>query len=261
MAAPIHPTAIIEEGVQLGAGVEIGAYAFVGRGVTLGAGTKLHHHATVEGNTTLGEACQVFPYACIGGQTQDLKFKGGNPGVRIGHRNVFREYVTVHAATNDGDVTRIGDNNNLLASTHVAHDCVLGNHIVASNGVVLAGHVTIEDHVVLGGYSGVHQFCRLGTFAMLSAYAKLVHDLPPYLIADGIPASVRAYNKVGLERHGFNADQIERVRRLYRVLYRDGLNRTQAMEKLRSHEQSGSAEFQRMLTFAELSQRGLAPAP
>ncbi|MEO7599251.1 MAG: acyl-ACP--UDP-N-acetylglucosamine O-acyltransferase [Opitutus sp.] len=261
MAAPIHPTAVIEEGAQLGPGVEIGAYAFVGAGVNLGAGTRVHHHATVEGNTVLGEACQVFSYACIGGQTQDLKFKGGNPGLRIGSRNVFREYVTVHAATNDGDVTRIGDDNNFLAATHVAHDCVLGSHIVASNGAMLAGHVTVEDHVVIAGYAGVHQFCRIGAYAMLSACAKLVHDLPPFFIGDGVPASVRAYNKVGLERQGFSADQIERVRRLYRVLYRDGLNRTQGMEKLRTHEQSGSEEFQRMLKFAELSQRGLAPGP
>src|SRR6188768_3086464 len=123
MAALIHPTALLEAGVQLGSDVSIGAYAFVGAGVTLGDGCRLHHHASVEGNTVLGTSCEVFPFACLGGKTQDLKFKGGNPGVRIGHRNVFREYVTVHSATDDGDVTRIGDNNNLLASTHVAHDC------------------------------------------------------------------------------------------------------------------------------------------
>jgi UDP-N-acetylglucosamine acyltransferase len=259
MAALIHPTAIIESGAQLGADVQVGAYAFVGSGVVLGDGSRLHHHATVEGNTVLGKACQVFPYACIGGQTQDLKFKGGSPGVRIGERNVFREYVTVHAATNDGDFTVIGTGNNFLASCHIAHDCLLGNGIVLSNGVVLAGHVTIEDHVIIGGYGGVHQFGRVGSYAMLSAFAKLVHDLPPYFIADGIPAFVRAYNKVGLERHGFAPEQIERVRRIYRVLYRDGLNRAQALEKLRTHEQSASAEFQRMLAFAESSKRGLAP--
>ncbi len=141
MTSRIHPTAIVESGVQLGEGVEIGAYAFVGAGVTLGAGTRLHHHASVEGDTVLGAACEVFPYACLGGKTQDLKFKGGRPGVRIGDRNVFREYVTVHAATFDGDVTRIGSDNHFLASTHIAHDCVLGDHIVMSNGAVLAGHV------------------------------------------------------------------------------------------------------------------------
>jgi UDP-N-acetylglucosamine acyltransferase len=259
MAALIHPTAIIEPGAQLGANVAIGALAFVGANVVLGDGCRLHHHASVEGNTVLGTDCEVFPFACIGGVTQDLKFKGGNPGVRIGNRNVFREYVTVHAATDDGNYTRIGSENHLLASCHVAHDCVLGDEIVMSNGVVLAGHVTIEDHVVIGGYGGVHQFCRVGAYAMLSAFAKLVHDLPPFFIADGTPAVVRAYNKIGLQRHGFAADQLERVRRLYRVLYRDKLNRSQAMEKMRNHEEAGSAEFQRMLVFAEKSQRGLAP--
>jgi UDP-N-acetylglucosamine acyltransferase len=229
--------------------------------VKLGDGTRLHHHATVEGNTELGRACEVFPYACIGGKTQDLKYKGGNPGVRIGDRNVFREYVTVHAATNDGDFTTIGHDNNFLASTHVAHDCAIGSGIVMSNCVLIAGHVVVEDHVVIGGFGGVHQFCRIGAHAMLSATAKLVHDLPPFFIADGTPAVVRAYNKVGLERHGYTPEQLERVRRIYRVLYRSGLNRTQAIEQLAMHEHANTPEFQRMLGFAMKSERGLAPGP
>ncbi|MDO8540929.1 MAG: acyl-ACP--UDP-N-acetylglucosamine O-acyltransferase [Opitutaceae bacterium] len=259
MAARIHPTAMVEPGAQLGAEVELGAYAFVGAGVTLGAGTRLHHHASVEGNTVLGERCEVFPYACIGGKTQDLKFQGGNPGLRIGDRNVFREYVTVHCSTNDGDVTRVGSDNVFLASCHVAHDCVIGNHIVMSNGAMLAGHVGIEDYAIIGGYGGIHQFCRVGAYAMLSATAKLVHDLPPYFIADGKPAEVRAINRVGLERRGFTVEQLDRVKQIHRILYRDGLNRTQALEKLASHAASGTAEFQRMLTFAQTSERGLAP--
>lgn len=259
MAATIHPTAVIEPGAQLGADVAIGAYAYVGAGVTLGAGTRLHHHASVEGNTVLGERCEIFPYACIGGKTQDLKFKGGNPGLRVGDRNVFREYVTIHCATNDGDFTRVGSDNVLLGACHIAHDCVIGSHTVMSNGAMLAGHVTVEDHVVIGGYGGIHQFCRLGAFAMLSATAKLVHDLPPYFIADGTPAEVRAINRVGLERNGFTPEQLDRVKQIHRILYRDGLNRTQALEKLSSHPQAGSVEFQRILAFAQSSERGLAP--
>jgi UDP-N-acetylglucosamine acyltransferase len=259
MTATLHPTAIIEPGARLAPGVSVGAYGYVGAGVTLGADTRLHHHASVEGNTVIGERCEVFPYACIGGKTQDLKFTGGDPGLRIGDRNVFREYVTVHCATNAGDVTRIGSDNLLLASCHVAHDCVLGDHIIMSNGAVLGGHVIIEDHVVVGGYGGIHQFCRLGAYAMLSATAKLVHDLPPFFIADGTPAEVRAINRVGLERRGFNPEQVERVKQIYRILYRDGLNRTQALEKLATQPQASSAEFQRMLEFARKSERGLAP--
>jgi UDP-N-acetylglucosamine acyltransferase len=259
MAGKIHPTAIVEAGAQLGTDVEVGAFAYVGGSVTLGDGTKLHHHASVEGDTVLGRNCEVFPFTCIGGKTQDLKFKGGRPGLRIGDRNVFREYVTIHCATSDGDVTRVGSDNTLLASVHVAHDCVLGNHIVMSNGVLLAGHVTVEDHVVIGGYGGVHQFCRIGAYAMLSAMAKLVHDLPPYFIADGTPAEVRAINKVGLERNGFTAEQLDRVKQIHRTLYRDGLNRTQALEKLAAHPQAASVEFARVLAFAKASTRGLAP--
>ena len=259
MAGQIHSTAIVESGAQLSADVTVGAYAYVGAGATLGAGTHLHHHASVEGNTTLGAQCEIFPYACIGGKTQDLKFKGGNPGLRIGDRNVFREYVTIHCATNDGDVTRIGSDNVLLATCHVAHDCVLGSNIIMSNGAVLAGHVVVEDHVVIGGYGGIHQFCRLGAFAMLSATAKLVQDLPPFFIADGTPAEVRAINKVGLERNGFTPPQLDRVKQIHRILYRDGLNRSQALEKLAAHPEAASAEFQRVLVFAKASERGLAP--
>ena len=167
--------------------------------------------------------------------------------------------MTVHCATNDGDFTHLGSDNVLLGACHIAHDCVIGSHIVMSNGAMVAGHVTIEDHVIVGGYGGIHQFCRLGAYAMLSATAKLVHDLPPYFIADGTPAKVRAINQVGLERNGFTPEQLDRVKQIHRVLYRDGLNRTQALEKLESHPQVASAEFQRVLTFARASERGLAP--
>lgn len=259
MATQIHPTAVVEPGAELGEGVEIGALAFVGAGVQLGDGTRLHHHASVEGDTVLGKNCEVFPHANLGAKTQDLKFKGGRPGVRIGERNVFREFVTVHAATNDGEFTRVGDGNTFLAYGHIAHDCVLGSHIVASNSFGLAGHVIVEDHVTLGAMCGVHQFCRIGTHAMVSAYAKVVQDVTPYCIADGQPAAIRALNKVGLERRGFTAAQMERVKHLHRVLFRDGLNRAQALEKLAAHPDAASEEFRRVLAFAAASERGLAP--
>lgn len=258
MPTTIHPTAVVDPAAELGADVSIGPFAYVGAGVRLGDGVRVHHHASVEGNTHLGAACEIYPYANIGGKTQDLKYKGGDPGVRIGARNVFREYFTVHAATNKGEFTTVGDDNTFLAYGHIAHDCVLGSHIVASNGMMLAGHVVIEDHVVIGGYGGVHQFCRIGAHAMLSATAKLVQDLPPFFIADGTPAVVRAYNKVGLERRGFTTEQLERVKQIHRVLYRDGLNRSQALEKLRAHAHAATEEFQRVLAFAEKSERGIA---
>ncbi|MCR6656293.1 MAG: acyl-ACP--UDP-N-acetylglucosamine O-acyltransferase [Opitutus sp.] len=259
MASRIHPTAIVESGAQLGVDVEIGAYAYVGASVVLGDRTRVQHHATVDGNTHLGTDNDIFPYAFIGGKTQDLKYKGGNPGLRIGDKNVFREFVTVHCGTPDGAMTTVGSHNTILAYCHIAHDCVVGNHIIMSNYAGLAGHVTVEDYVVIGAYGGTHQFCRIGTHAMLAACAKLVQDLPPYFIAEGQPATIRMFNKVGLERHGFTPERLDRVKQLYRILYRDGLNRTQAFEKIKTHANADSAEFQAMLTFAAASERGLVP--
>lgn len=259
MAVKIHATAIVEPSVELGDDVEIGAFAYVAGKAVIGAHTVVHHHATVEGNTVVGTACEIFPYASIGAKTQDLKYRGGNPGLRIGDRNVFREYVSVHAATSDGLNTIIGNDNTILAYVHIAHDCRLGNHIVASNSVQIGGHVIIEDHVTLGGNSGVHQFCRIGAYAMISAYAKVVQDVAPFFIADGQPAVIRSLNKVGLERKGFSAEQLDRVKQIYRILFREGLNRTQALEKLGQPTYSQSAEVQRVLEFAAHSERGLAP--
>jgi len=259
MASQIHPTAIVEPSVQLGADVSVGAYAFVGGTAVIGDGSVLHHHATVEGNTVLGRQCEVYPFAAIGTKTHDLKFKGGNPGVRAGDRNVFREYVTVHYATRDGCFTKLGDDNVILAYSHVAHDCVIGSHLVMSSQSALAGHVVLDDHVNIGWGTGVHQFCRVGAHAMLGAMSKIVQDVPPYLIADGNPAVIRSINKVGLERSGFTAEQIERIKQLHRILFREGLNRGQAIEKLQKHAQAATPEFQLVLAFAAASERGMMP--
>jgi UDP-N-acetylglucosamine acyltransferase len=260
-AASIHPTAIVGPGAQLGADVEVGAYAFVGAGVQLGDGCVVHHHATVDGLTTLGPACELFPYACVGLKTQDLKYRGGRPGLRAGARNVFREFVTVHTATEDGDFTVIGSDNHFLAYTHVAHDCVLGSHIVASNNATMAGHVHVGDHVVIGGFGGIHQFCRIGRHAMISACAKVVKDVPPFMLADGTQAEIRGLNRIGLERAGFSSEQLERVKAAYKVLYRAGLNRSQALAELSARADAHSAELAELIAFAQASERGLSPGP
>lgn len=257
MATTIHPTAIVEPGAQLGAGVTLGAYSFVGRETTIGDGTTLHHHATVEGLTSVGQQCEIFPFTCIGTKTQDLKYKGGRVGVRIGDRNVFREYVSVHTATNDGEFTTIGDDNLLLAYCHVAHDCRLGNHIIASNEVGIAGHCIVEDNVTLGAKCGVHQFCRIGAYVMVGAMSKVVQDVPPFLIADGNPAIARSINKIGLERHGFAPERLEAVKHAFRLFYRAGHNRTQALEALNAHALASSDEFKAFLKFVTSSDRGL----
>jgi UDP-N-acetylglucosamine acyltransferase len=256
MASPIHPTAIIEPGATLAEDVVVGAYAYVGAKAVIGAGTILHHHANVEGLTTIGRECEIFPFACVGTKTHDLKFKGGDPGLVVGDRNVFREYVSVHGATKDGEFTRMGDDNVMLAYSHIAHDCVVGNFLVMSAQSALAGHVHVEDHVNIGWGTGVHQFCRLGSYAMLGGMSKIVQDVPPYVIADGNPAIARSINKVGLERNGFTPERLEAVKQVFRTVYRAGYNRTQALEKLRDHPLSGSAEFQHFLSFADRSERG-----
>jgi UDP-N-acetylglucosamine acyltransferase len=165
----------------------------------------------------------------------------------------------VHFATKDGAFTVLGNDNVILAYSHIAHDCVIGDHLVMSSQAALAGHVVIEDHVNIGWGAGVHQFCRVGAHAMLGALSKVVQDVPPFLIADGNPAVIRSINKVGLERSGFTPEQVERIKLIHRTLFREGLNRGQAIEKLQKHPQAASEEFQRVLSFAAASERGLMP--
>jgi len=254
----VHPTAIVEQGATLAPDVVIGAYAYIGAGVVLGPGCVVHHHATVEGNVVMGCNNHVWSYAFIGGKTHDLKFKGGNPGLRVGDNNEFREYVTVHPATEDGKFTIIGNNNHLLAYSHVAHDCVLGDHIVMSGQNALAGHVVVGDHAVVAWGVGVHQFCRIGCYAMAGAMSRNTRDVPPYMITEGVPAEVRAVNKVNLERNGFTREQITRIGRAYRIFYRDGLNRTQALEKIRATaDLFESPEVRNLVGFYETSARGV----
>ncbi len=254
----IHPTAIIEDGAELGKDVEIGAYAYIGPEVVLGDGCKVHHHGSVEGLTSLGAGNEVFPFACIGGKTHDLKYKGGKPGLKIGDQNVFREYVTVHAGTNDGEYTEVGSHNHILAYSHVAHDCVIGDHLVMSSHAALGGHVIVGDHVNVGWGAGLHQFVHIGSYAMVGACSKVVQDVPPYMLADGNPAHVRFINKIGLERHGYSLADMDLARSVFKILYRQGLNRGQARAALYEHPKVDSQMVQVMLAFMASSDRGLA---
>lgn len=255
----IHPTAIIEEGAELGDGVSVGPYAFIGSQVRLGDRCVVGHHATITGRTVTGPDNEIFPYACVGMKTQDLKYQGGDPGLRIGSGNVFREFCTIHCATAAEDETVIGDRNHFLAYTHVAHDCCLGNGIIMSNNATLAGHVKVGDRVVMGGFAGVHQFCRVGELVMIGGMTKVTQDVPPFLIADGNPASIRAINSVGLERAGYSAENIELIRRIHRLVYREGLNKSQAITRLGEHEMAGHDLFQMVRTFLENAGRGIVP--
>lgn len=258
MEAKIHPTAIIEAGAQIDEGVTIGAYAFIGDHVQIASGTEVMHHATVDGNTILGKDNEIHPYAYIGGKTHDLKYKGGIHRLKIGNHNVFREYATVHCATAEDLLTEMGDHNVILAYSHIAHECKVGNHLVMSSHAALGGHVEVGHHVNVGWGVGIHQFCRLGDHCMAAATATVLQDIPPFFTASGNPAEVRGINKVGLQRAGFSEDAISGVRMAYKELYKKGLNRSQAIQSIDDSGLSQIKEVQELIAFIKASERGIA---
>jgi len=253
----IHPTAVIHPGAKIGEGCQIGPYCVIGEHVTLGADCKLHSHVVIDGHTTLGSGNVIYPFASIGLQTQDLKWKGGTTWTRIGNNNTFREYVTIHSATSDGDATVVGSDNNILAYCHIAHDCQLGNHIIMSNVGTLAGHVKVEDHAIVGGLAAVHQFCRIGTMAIIGGCSKVVQDVPPYMLADGNPAETRTVNKVGLERNGVSEEAQAALKQAYKIIFRDGLTISNALVRIEA-ELPKLPEVLHLLEFARTSERGLS---
>jgi len=237
--AIVHPTAIVDATAELADDVAIGPYAILGRSVRIDAGSIVGPHAVIAARTTLGKRNQVFQFASIGEIAQDRKYAGEPTTAVIGDDNVFREYVSVHAGTVQGrGETTIGNSNLFLAYTHVAHDCVIGNHTTWSNNAQIAGHVHIADWVVMGAFSGVHQFCRVGAHAMLGAFAVVLQDVPTYTIVQGYPAQPKGPNSEGLRRRGFSAEEILAVRRAYKTLYREGLALEDAKAKLRSAAES-----------------------
>jgi UDP-N-acetylglucosamine acyltransferase len=253
----VHPTAIVHPSAKLGADCAIGPYCIVGEHVALGDGCKLHSHVVIDGHTTLGKANEIFPFASLGLKTQDLKWKGGVTRVEIGDRNTFREGVTIHSATDDGGVTRVGSHNNMLAYVHVAHDCLVGDHVIMSNLATLAGHVTVEDHAIIGGLAAVHQFCRVGKFAMIAGCARVLQDIPPFMMAEGSPASTRTVNKVGLARHGVSEAAQAALRQAYKLIFREGLTLTNALVRVET-ELPPLPEVQHLVSFIRNSQRGIA---
>jgi UDP-N-acetylglucosamine acyltransferase len=253
----IHPTAIIDPRADVGDDCEVGAYCIVGPDVKLGQGCRLHSHVVLSGYTTIGPRCEFYPFACVGFKTQDLKWKGGACHLQIGSDNVFREHVTVHTATGDGGVTRVGSHNNFLAYSHIAHDCIVGNHTIFSNNGTLAGHVVVEDHAIIGGLAAVHQFCRIGAMAIIGGCSKVVQDIPPYVIADGNPAAVRGINKVGLERNAVSEDVHRGLREAYKIIFRSGLTVGNALDKVRA-EVPTSKEIEHFIDFCRKSERGIA---
>ena len=253
----IHPTAIVHANAQIGADCEVGPYCVVGEHVTLGKNCRLHSHVVIDGHTALGEGNEIFPFACIGLKTQDLKWKGGVTRTQIGDHNTFREYVTVHSATGDGEVTTVGSHNHILAYCHLAHNVVLGDHIIMSNVATLAGHVVVEDYAVIGGLAAVHQFCRIGKISIIGGCSKVVQDVPPFMLADGNPARTRTVNKVGLDRNNISEEAQTALRQAFKILFREGLTITNALARIEA-EFTPLAELQHLIQFVRASQRGVS---
>ena len=252
-----HPTAIIDPRARIAADVSVGAYSVIGAEVEIDAGSSVGSHTTIEGPTRIGRDNHIGSHAAIGGDPQDKKYHGERSELVIGDGNTIREFVTLNRGTEDGGgITRIGDDNWIMAYVHVAHDCTVGNHIVLANNATLAGHVEIGDHVVLGGFSGVHQFCKIGAHAFAAMYAAINRDVPPFVYAAGQFAVPRGVNAEGLKRRGFSAERITAIKRAYRTLYMSGKTLNEARVELQ--EQSRASEDVRaMLEFIERSERAL----
>ncbi|MDR2628927.1 MAG: acyl-ACP--UDP-N-acetylglucosamine O-acyltransferase [Puniceicoccales bacterium] len=257
MSTIIHPTAIVEKGAQLADDVRVDAYAYVGKMVSLGKGTHVCHHATVDGRTQMGENNEIYPYAYIGGPTQDLKYAGGCPGLKIGNNNIFREYFTAHTATKEKSDTILGNDNVFLAYAHVAHDCIVGNNVIMGSQAALGGHVVLHDFANIGWGAGVHQFCRIGKYSMVGASSKTTQDVLPYMLADGSPTKVRCPNVVNLQRNNFSDQQISQVKKIFKIFYLSGLNKTQAIEKIKS-EIAMSDLLDEFFSFIDSTSRGFA---
>ncbi len=253
----IHPSAIIESGARIAADVKIGAFSLIGPEVDIGPGCEIGPHVVITGATRLGSNNRIFQFASIGDEPQDKKYAGEASRLEIGDNNTIREYVTINRGTRDGGgVTRLGDDNWLMAYCHIAHDCQVGSHNIMANGATLAGHVLVGNHVIFAGYSGAHQFCRIGDHAFLGMYGGVSQDVPAYVMISGQPPQPRGINGEGLKRRGFSAEEIRQIRQAYRTLYRSGLKRNEALEILRNRLPHQPV-IEPMIESAAASERGL----
>jgi UDP-N-acetylglucosamine acyltransferase len=259
--ARIHPSALVDTQARLGDDVEVGAYAVIGPHVQIGEGTRIGPHAVIEGHTTIGRDNRIFQFCSIGGAPQDKKYAGEPTRLEIGDGNTIREFCTLNTGTvQDGGVTRVGDDNWIMAYVHIAHDCRVGSHTIIANAVQLGGHVQLGDWAFLGGLSGVHQFVRVGAHAMTGFQTRLSQDLPPYVTASGNPAEAQGINAEGLKRRDFSAERIDVVKQMHRLLYRKSLRLDEALqqiEALRGVHVPSEADIALMLDFLAAAPRGI----
>jgi UDP-N-acetylglucosamine acyltransferase len=253
----IHPSAVVAPEAELDSGVQIGPYAIVGPHVRIGKHTRVGPHVVIDGRTIIGDGNRIFQFASVGAIPQDKKYRDEESELHIGDRNVIREFTTLNPGTAGGGmITRIGDDNLFMAYSHVAHDCLLGNHIVLANCATLGGHVIVEDYVGVGGLVGVHQFTRIGESAYLGAGSMVSLDVPPYCIAVGDRAHLHGLNLVGLRRRGWTNEQIALLKKAYRILFSEGVALKEALAAIRDAAPQ-SLEIAHLVDFIEASTRGI----
>ena len=261
MIAPylgIHPSAVIEDGAQLGQDVNIGPFCHVGPGVVLGDSCSLHSHVVIQGETSLGEETEVYPFASLGAAPQDKKYAGERTMLVIGARNVIREYVTMQPGTHGGGgVTRVGDRGLFMVGSHIAHDCQVGDDVILVNHVSLGGHVVVEDFAIIGGLSGIHQFCRIGRHAMVGAHSMIVRDVLPYTTVTGPRAHLAGLNLVGLKRHGFDSDDRRQLQDILDTLFAEPGTTEQRLEEIRRlNGFTSDGPAQNLITFLTQATQG-----
>lgn len=256
-SAKIHPLALIGQNVTIAAGVEIGPWCLIGDDVEIGENCQIKSHVVIKGPTYIGKENKIFQFSSVGEECQDKKYAGEPTRLEIGDRNVIRESCTIHRGTiQDQSLTKIGDDNLLMAYVHVAHDCIVGSHCILANNTTLAGHVHVDNHVILGGGTMVHQFCQIGAHSMSAGGSIVLRDIPAFVMASGQSASAHGLNSEGLKRRGFTPDEILALKRAYKVVFRKGLNLKDALVELKTAAEEVSA-VQTFILSIEKSNRGI----
>ncbi len=251
----IHATALVDPSAQIAAGVTIGPFCIVEANTSIGEGTSLESHVVIKRGTSIGKNCRIWPHVVLGHEPQDMKYKGEESYLKIGDNNILREMVTIHRATGAGEATVLGNNNLLMAYVHIGHNCSIGSNTMISNSTGISGHVTIEDKSIIGGFVGIHQFVHIGKMAMVGGLSKVVQDVPPFCIADGRPAKIHGLNIRGLRRNGVESEQRNQVGTAFKLLYRSGLNTSQALERVHA-EVPASPTLEYLTDFLERVREG-----
>jgi len=253
----IHSTAIIDPSAELADDVRVGPYCVIGPGVQIDSGTSLASHVVVKGPTLIGKNNRIFQFASVGEDTQDMKYKGEPTRLEVGDNNIIREFCTLHRGTvQDKALTKIGSDNLFMAYSHVAHDCIVGNHVIMANAASIAGHVLVEDNAILGGFSLVHQFCKIGKHSFSAMGSVISRDIPPYVLVGGQPTKPHGINAVGLERKGFSQDTIRQIKKAYKIVFKSGLKLEDAIGALEEMAEE-TAEIHCLADFLKQTQRSI----